>query len=51
MITAEKAATGAFLFGRKTRLFQKGTFWGPQTMFMAEQAAADVFLFFNDMPF
>ena len=31
-----------FCFWKLTRLFWKGTFWGPQAMFMAEQSAADI---------
>ena len=30
---------------RETHLFWKGTFWGPQAMFTAEQLAAYVFVF------
>ena len=50
MFTADQAATGIFLF-LKTHFFQKGVFWGPQAVFMAEQAAAGSVFIKNDMPF
>ena len=37
--TAEQATAGVFVLLKKTRLFGKGVFLGPQAMFTAEQAA------------
>ena len=48
--TAEQAAAGVLLFGRKTCLFQKGTLGGPQALFSAAQAAAGYFSQQNNMP-
>ena len=38
-------------FKKKTRLFWKGTFWGPQAMFATFQACRKHLFSFNDMPF
>ena len=44
MFTAEQAAAGACLlfFRQKCAVFKKGAFWGPQSMFTAEEVGGGV---------
>ena len=45
-VTAEQAAASFFFEKKRRTFFEKARFLGPQAMFTAEQAAADVLFFF-----